>query len=130
MSERRTNDAEVERIVGFYKYTTQEVSLIKETQKWSGADFLFAIDRVDVVLSGHPQEIRDQLRSLYKTMRNEREAADERAASETVSTQRHVEISRRLDELKKPHWSSAWNFWMTAAILILTLILVLLAFRH
>jgi len=63
-------------------------------------------------------------------MRNEREAADERAASEAVSTQRHVEISRRLDELKKPHWSIPWNFWMTAAILILTLILVILAFRH
>jgi hypothetical protein len=133
MSERKTGDAEIQRIVRWIKYPSQEVTLIKETKNWNTADFLEALERLDVDLTDHPKEIRDQLRLLYRSLRSEREATEERAASEVLNTQRHIEISRRLDELKKPHWSIAWNFWMTAAILIFTVVLVItaiLAFRH
>jgi hypothetical protein len=119
MSKRRTDDAEVQRVVGFINYTSQEGDLIKMTTTWSEADFLYALERLD---SDQPQERRDKVRDLYRNLRKERQAADERAASEEANAQRHDEISRRLEELKKPHWSTVPNFWMTVAILILTVI--------
>jgi hypothetical protein len=134
MSERKTKDAEVQRVVGFIKYPSQEVSLIEMTKTWNEADFLYALDRIDTDLSGQPKEMREQLRLLYRTLRGEREAADARTASEEANTKRHVEITRHLEELKKPHWSIVPTFRMTLIILILTAIgviaSIILAFRH
>lgn len=124
MNKRNTDDAEVQRIVRWIKYTTQEVDLIKMTKKWTEEDFLYAIERLEVDL---PKEMRDQVRGLYRTLLMERQTADARIALDEASARRHEEISRRLQELKKPHWSIVPNFWITAAILILTAIGVIVA---
>jgi hypothetical protein len=96
MSERKTSDAEVQRIVGFHKYTLQEVSLIETTKTWNEADFLYALERINIQLPDQPKEMREQLRALYRTLRKERAEADARLASEVASTQRHAEMSRGL----------------------------------
>jgi predicted transcriptional regulator len=130
MSKRNTDDAEVQNVVRWIKYISQEVDLIKKTKTWSEADFLYAIERLEVDL---PKEMRDQVRGLYRNLLMERQATDARIVAEEASARRHDEISRRLEELKKPHWSIVPNFWMTAAILILTAIGVIAAFlalRH
>jgi len=130
MSKRNTDDAEVQNVVRCIKYISQEVDLIKKTKTWSEADFLYAIERLEVDL---PKEMRDQVRGLYRNLLMERQATDARIVAEEASARRHDEISRRLEELKKPHWSIVPNFWMTAAILILTAIGVIAAFlalRH
>ncbi len=134
MSKRKTEDAEVQKIVHFINYVTQEVMLIEMTNTWSEADFLYAIERLEVDQpKDQPKERRDQVRELYRNLRVERQAKEARNASEEASAQRHDEISRRLEELKKPHWSIVPNFWMTAALLILTFIgaiAAVLALRH
>jgi hypothetical protein len=140
MSKRNINDADVQTVVRFISYVTQEVTLIEMTRTWSEADFLYAIERLQ---TDQQPERRDQLRELYWKLRNERLAADARMASEEANVQRHNEISKRLEELKeissrleelkKPHWSIVPNFWITAFILIVTVIGVIvavLAFPH
>ena len=133
MSERKTSDVEIQQIIRSASYPVHEVYLRKATKTWSEADFFYVLDRLDVDLSGQPQEIRDRLRVLYRTLLKENEEAEARLASETANAKRHAEIFRQLEELKKPHWSIVPNFWMTAAILVLTLIGVIaaiLALRH
>jgi hypothetical protein len=119
MSKRKADDAEIQRIVRFYRFPTQEVALIKDTKKWSEDDFLYALERVETDLPELSSEERNQIRSLYRNLRVER-------ASEEANARRHDEIFRQLEELKKPHWSIIPNFWVTVAILILTAIGVLL----
>jgi hypothetical protein len=131
MSERRTNDAEVQRIVHLISFPTQEVSLIEETKTWSGADYLYALDRLQ---TDQPTERFVPLQELYRRLRVEREAEDAQKVFEKASAQRHIEISSRLDELKQPHWSIVPNFWLTVAILVFTVIgviaAILAALRH
>ena len=133
MSERKTSDAEIQRIVRYVKYPTQEVFLRQEARAWNEADFLYALDRIDSDLADQPNEARELVRVLYRTLRKDREEAEARMALESANIQRHAEISRRLEELKKPHWSIIPNFWMTLIILILTAIgavATVLALRH
>jgi hypothetical protein len=120
-------EAEIQRVVRWIQYPTQETDLIRETKSWNDDDFLYAIDRVQTDLGALPKEQQDQIRRLYRALLKERQDENARIASEKASAQRHEEISRRLDELKKPHWSITPNFWMTAAILILTFIGVVVA---
>jgi len=140
MSKRNTDNAGVETVVRWINYVTQEVTLIEMTRTWSDADFLYAIERLQ---TDQPKDRRDQLREIYWRLRNERIATDARVASEEASVQRHKEISmrleelneisRRLDDLKKPHWYKDPNFWMNAALTILTAVLVIVGFlglRH
>jgi hypothetical protein len=137
MNKRNTTDAEIQRIVSWINYPTQEVDLIKETKTWNEEDFFYAIERLQ---TNQPSERREQLRPLYWTRLKECQAADARMALEQANVQRHDEISKRLDELneisrqlkelKKPHWSIVPNFWLTAAILILTAIGIIVALRH
>jgi hypothetical protein len=124
MSKRRTDDAEVQRIVHFVSYPSQETSLIEMSKTWSGADFLYALDRLQ---TDQPTDRRAPLLELYRRLRAEREEEDARRAFEEASAQRHAEISHRLDELKRPHWSIVPNFWMTVAILVFTVIGVIVA---
>jgi len=107
MSERKTNDADVQTVVRSINYVTDEVTLRQLTQTWSEADFFRAIDLVRVIKS---KEIQDQILKLYWNLRKERQETDARIVSEEASIQRHNEIARRLDELKKPHWSIVPNF--------------------
>jgi hypothetical protein len=127
MNERKATDADVQQVVRFFQYPSQEVSVIEATKKWSKADFLYALDRIDTDLSVQSEDIRDQLRGLYRRLRQERVEADARIAAEAASVQRHIEISRKLEELKKTHWSIVPNFWMTLLILIFTVIGVIVA---
>jgi hypothetical protein len=135
VSERKTNEAEIQRIVRYVMFDTpsNEVFLRKESRNWSAGDFLYALERLGTDLNDQPQEMRERLRGLYRTLLNEREAAEARMILEAANADRHTEIFRQLEELKKPHWSIVPNFWMTAAILVLTLIGVIaaiLALRH
>jgi hypothetical protein len=130
MSDRKADDAEVQRIVHWIISPAQEVTLIEQTKKWSEADFLYAIDRLE---TDQPEERRQHLRGLYRALRKERQEHDARNASEEASARRFDDLSRRLDELKKPHWSIVPNFWITVTILILTAIgaiATVLALRH
>ena len=127
MSERKTSEIEIQRIVQFYSWPTQEGDIIQETKNWNGADFAYAIDRL---FSDQPAERRDALRPIYLRLLKSRQADESRVAAEEAANRRHNEISRRLDELRKPHWSVVPNFWLTVAILILTAIGVYLALRQ
>lgn len=128
MIKRKTNDADVQQVVRWINYPTQKVSLIEMTKTWSEADILYAIER----LQTDQRERQDHLREMYWDLRRERLATDARIASEEANIQRHNEISERLeklneisrllDDLKKPHWSIVPNFRITKAILILTAI--------
>lgn len=120
-------EVEIQGVVRFVRYSTQETDLIRMTKSWNEEDFLYAIDRVQTDLVELPKEQQDQIRRLYRAQLKERQDENARVASEKASAQRHEEISRRLDELKNPHWSITPNFWMTAAILILTFIGVVVA---
>jgi hypothetical protein len=130
MSTRNTDDAEVQRVVRSINYVTQEATLIGMTKNWSEADFLYGIERLD---SDQPHDRREPLRVLYHKLHRERHAEEVRMDSEAANAKRHEELSRRLEELRKPHWSVVPNFWMTAGILILTTIAVIaaiLGLRH
>ena len=134
MSERKTNDAEVQRIVRSVSYDTpsSEVFLRRETGKWSGADFLYALERLETDVASQPKETHERLRLLYRTLLREREDSEARQITEEANVKRHGEISRQLEELKKPHWSIVPNFWLTLGILILALLgfIVSIALRH
>jgi hypothetical protein len=133
MSERKTNDGEIEQIVRSHLYPSNEVNLRKVTKTWSPAGLLYAIDRLESDLFAQPKEILDRLRVLYRTLLKDHEEAEARQASEVADAKRHDEISRRLEELKKPHWSIVPNFWMTLVILVLTAVAAVasvLALRH
>jgi hypothetical protein len=122
--------AEIEMVVLSVKYVMQETDLIRDTKSWNEEDFLYAMGRIQTDLVGLSREEQNQIRGLYRTRLKERQDENARVAFENVSAQRHEEISRRLNELKKPPKSI---FWMTAVILILTAIGVVLAFlalRH
>ena len=93
MSKRKTTDADIQQVVRWINYATQEVTLIEMTKTWSEADFLYAIDRLQ---TDQPKERRDQVRELYRNLRAERQVTDARIASEEANIQRHNEISKRL----------------------------------
>lgn len=124
MSERKTNDAEVQRIVRSVPYDTpsSEVFLRTQSGKWSSADFLYALERIDIDVSGQPKEAFERLRTLYRTLLKERQDSEARLIAEEANIKRHTEMSRQLEELKKPHWSIVPNFWLTLGILILALL--------
>lgn len=131
MSERKANDGEIMGVIRTNPGTAWEVDIIERTKEWSAADFLYAIQHLTMYVA---ESDRAEMRSLFKTLRKERTDADARLALEEANAQRHGEISHRLNELKKPHWSIVPNFWMTMAILILTAIgvgfAVITAFRR
>ena len=135
--------AEIEMVVHSVKYVTQETDLIRDTKSWNEEDFLYAMGRIQTDLVGLSREEQNQIRGLYRTLLKERQNENARIASENASVQRHQEmsrrleelneISRRLDDLKKPHWSIVPNFWITVLISILTAVGVVAAFlalRH
>jgi hypothetical protein len=124
MNSRKISDGDIQTVVRSVNYPTQVDLLIKMTEKWSSEDFLYAFDRLN---TDQPADRREALRTLYLELREKREADEARAVMEAAGIQRHEEISRKLEELKRPHWSIVPNFWMTLGILILTLILVVLA---
>jgi hypothetical protein len=125
MSKRKADDAEVERVVRSIGYITMQAMLLEMTKTWSSADFIYAIQRLE---TDQPHEIqRGQLRELYWRLRAERAADEARVILEETNTRRHTELTRQLEELKKPHWSIVPNFGMTAAVLILTAIGVVAA---
>jgi hypothetical protein len=127
MSARKTDEAEIQRIVRAINYVTQEASLMEMTKTWSPADFIYALDRLE---TDQPTERRAALRGLYRALMIERVELEARQAAEVANERRHGQISVRLQELKKPHWSVVPNFWMTLAVLILTAIGIVLAFRR
>ena len=132
----RTKD--IEMVLLSVKYVTQETDLIRDTKSWNEEDFLYAMGRIQTVLVGLSREEQNQIRGLYRTLLKERQDENARIASENASVQRHQElskrleelneISRRLDDLKKPHWSIVPNFWITVLISILTAVGVVAAF--
>ena len=132
----RTKD--IEMVLLSVKYVTQETDLIRDTKSWNEEDFLYAMGRIQTVLVGLSREEQNQIRGLYRTLLKERQDENARIASENASVQRHQElskrleelneISRRLDDLKKPHWSIVPNFWFTVLISILTAVGVVAAF--
>jgi hypothetical protein len=128
--ERKVDDAEVQRVVGFIHFVSMETSLIEMTKTWSGADFLYALQRLDV---DQPPDRRDKLRELYRNLRAECVAAEAQRILKEEIIQMRAEVSNRLEELKKPHWSIVPNFWVTVIILVLTAIgaiATILALRH
>ena len=110
IADRKESDAEIQRVVRFIVDSGQEADLIKMTPTWSAADFLYAIERLEV---DRPSSGRDKLRSLYRTLMTERESSVARATEEEVNGRRHIEMTQRLEELKKPHWTVLPNFWFT-----------------
>jgi hypothetical protein len=128
MSKRKADDAEVQRVVHWIKYVSQEVTLIEMTKAWSEADFLYAVERIETDLLDIPQERREQIRGLYWNLRMERQVTEAHMASEEANIRRHDEIVRQLQKLKEPHWSIVPNFWITVVISILTAIAVIAAF--
>lgn len=123
MNERKTNDAEVQRIVRTFPYYTSssEASIRRDTREWSSADFLYSLERLDSDVSSQNKEMHEGLRALYRTLLQEREDSEARNVLEEANVKRYAEISRRLEELKKPHWSIVPNLWLTFGILILAL---------
>lgn len=124
MSERKTNDAEVQRILRTFPYYTSSsvVSIRRDTREWSSADFLYALERLDTDVSSQNKEMHEGLHVLYCTLLQEREDSEARLIAEEANLKRHGELSLRLEELKKPHWSIVPNFWLTFGILILALL--------
>ena len=47
MSERKTEDAEVQRVVQAIGFPSQDVTLMEMTKNWNEEDFLYAIQRLD-----------------------------------------------------------------------------------
>lgn len=127
MTKRNTDDTSVQSVVSTVHYGSQEVLLLELTKNWNDADFLYAIERLDIK---QPMAQRLELRELYQKLRRDRNAFAARIAMEEANARRHDEISRRLEDLKTPHWSVVPNFWMTVVILLLTAIRVILALRH
>jgi len=80
MSERKTSDAEVQRIVRHTNYPSEEATLITMTKSWSAEDFLYAMGRLEI---DQPTERREPLRNLYRMLRVER-AQLELAGSKTL----------------------------------------------
>jgi hypothetical protein len=124
MNDRKTSDVDIQIVVRQINYESQEAMLLQMTKNWSVADFIYAIDRLEV---DQPTGRREQLRGLYRTLRVEREAVDARRSSEEANAKRHAELSARLEDLKSPHWSVVPNFRLTVAILVLTAIGVIIA---
>ena len=127
MNDRKTSEGDIQSVVRAILYPTQETLLIKMTEKWNTGDFLYAIDRLS---TDQPADRREALRPIYMHLWEKRKADEAQAVLDAIEAQRHEDISRKLEELKRPHWSIVANFWMTVAILILTVIATLLAFRH
>jgi predicted nucleotide-binding protein len=80
MSERKTSDAEVQRIVRHINYPSEEATLITMTKTWSAEDFLYAMGRLE---TDQPTERREPLRNLYRMLRMERTQL-ENAGSKTL----------------------------------------------
>jgi hypothetical protein len=93
--------------------------LLVMTKTWGSADFIYAIDRLEID-QGH--ERRDLVLPLYRRLMAEHETAEARVKVEEAKEQRHKEMTYSLEELKTPHWSTVPNFWITVAILVLTAI--------
>jgi hypothetical protein len=129
--QRNAKDWDVDTTVRSYCYPWQEGEIMEATETWSEGDYLFAVDRIPIIHS--QQEIQEPLRSLYLRLLKARKDENTRAASELLETQRHNDIAKRLDELKRPHWSVIPNFWLTVFILILTaagVVVGILTLRH
>lgn len=124
MSDRKESDAEIQRVVRFVGYASQEALLFDMTKTWSTTDFLYAIDRLEIDQTADKREL---LRGLYRELRVEREAADARKDSEDASARRHSDLSSRLEELKKPHWTVLPNFWLTAVSALAAILAAYLA---
>lgn len=88
------------------------------------------LERID---TKQPAAQREELRTLYHKLRRDRLAFEERKTTDEANACRHDEVLKKLEDLKRPHWSVVPNFWMTVAILLLTgigVILTLLVLRH
>ncbi len=119
MSPRNKSAADIQTVVHLINYPSQETLLIEQTRDWSVADVVYAIERLD---QDQPEDRREQLRGIYRALRIEREAAELRKVAEADTAKRHAELTARLDQLKKPHWSVTPNFYLTVVILVLTAI--------
>jgi hypothetical protein len=131
MSTRRADDAEVQRIVRDFSFPSEEASVREATKNWSSADFVYAIGRLAVA----PPRAGDipKMRELYGALRNERAAEETRLQVERDSVERHAQLTKRLEQLQKPHWSVVPNFVVTvisAVAAIAATVIAWLAFRH
>ncbi|HEY3855968.1 MAG TPA: hypothetical protein VGO67_16380 [Verrucomicrobiae bacterium] len=122
--ERKTPNAEIQRVVQAINYSSDEILLIEMTKTWNAADFLYAIERLQV---DQPKDRRDPLLDLYRNLRRERADVDARLAAEVSSAKRHADLVLRLDEIKKPHWTLAPNFWIGTVILAVSVLAVFVA---
>jgi hypothetical protein len=120
MSQRSIDDAEIQRVV---KTIRNEATLRTSTESWSAADVQYGIEYLD----DHRDRVdwswqRDSVLPLLRDIRREKSEADSRAAAEEADERRFRNLSEKIEALKEPHWSTAPNFWLTVAILILTAI--------
>jgi hypothetical protein len=114
MSKRNVSDSEVDRVISCISLPSQDTDLRRGTAAWSVADFDYAIDRGPFF----HRNSWDAVRGPYQSLRQERAEADARASAQEMESQRHVEITSHLRELKKPHWTVTPGFWVAFAAMV------------
>ncbi|MGD1032119.1 MAG: hypothetical protein ABSA05_13365 [Opitutaceae bacterium] len=130
MSERKAEDSQVQVMLRGYPGDGNVRPVVRN---WTVADFDAALGWIN---SYSLTDYRSGWFDLLRRLRDERRAEDIHAETERASDRRHAEaeaasairqaeaeaanerrhkeLARRLDELKKPHWSVVPNFWITA----------------
>lgn len=113
---RNKSDADVEGVVRYINYASQEIDIVQRTRDWSSADFEYACDRYAIGAPGERE--LPALREIWSRLRSERRR-------EELGLEQLTDIKGELDKLKNPHWSVVPIFWMTVIILILTAVAAL-----
>lgn len=119
MNQRNKSDADVEMVIRAIPHPFQIPDLIQRTHDWNTNDYIYALRVLE--RSSH-MENRDALVKEYQKLLFARRDEEGIELSEANSQDRQTELLDSLEELKRTHWSTAPNFWMTVVILILTAI--------
>lgn len=117
-SGRNADDVYIREILKGYP---KEPSARRFTKTWALADFDFALDCVE---SCAPAVVLTLWIMLLRRLRDERLAEEIQARSDAITIARHDEaekanerrhnaLTKRLDDLKRPHWSVTPTFWIT-----------------
>ncbi len=89
MSPRKISDADVQHAVRSFAYPSQEATFRQVADSWGAADFLYAMDRVQIDVQA---EHKLGFLALIRKMRDEREAAETNAVIEAANERRHAEL--------------------------------------
>lgn len=100
---------DVELIVRHNLYETQEATLRQMTANWRPEHFMHALD----CLRSLATDRQVAMAPIYRNLLTRCEENAARANAEAVTRRRHDEITTRLAELKRPHWTVLPNFWLT-----------------